>query len=321
MTHHLVGHLQRRSERTVRIVGVLEPLGQLRQQILNQLLALLQIDQQIVRVGKKDVIDVQHGDLVRLVVPLGDVVKVDRTVVRDEAHLGARIARQTVQMLDQRPAHRVQVAGLLGQRGYVQQEQVDCRLRWSEHVLRRSDELDRAGFDLGSPRWVTVRFRHRIVLELFRQFVHPVAQIALPLFAVHEEHERVDVRPAGPAAHDRVAGDHRQVVQIPKRMYQHAQRKSRLLQQLVRFRNLGQRAPENVRIAVDGLLERMVQVDDGRPHLARRQNVPVLEQIHRVVAPEPVEPTLDHVVLRVLLLVLLLLLLMLVLMNLLLLLG
>lgn len=91
-------------------------------------------------------------------------------------------------------------------------------------------------------------------------------------------------------------------------MYQHAQRKARLLQQLVRFRNLGQRAPEDVRIAVDGLLEGMVQVDDRGPHLIRRQNVPILEQIYRVVSPESVEAGLDHVVLGILMLLVVLLL-------------
>lgn len=96
-------------------------------------------------------------------------------------------------------------------------------------------------------------------------------------------------------------------------MYQHSEWKSGLLQQLVRLRNLGQRAPENVWIAVDRLLERVVQVDDRRPHLVRRQNVPILEQIYRVVSPEPVEATLDHVVLRILVLLMLLLLLVLVL--------
>lgn len=58
----------------------------------------------------------------------------------------------------------------------------------------------------------------------------------------------------------------------------------------------------------------MIQVDNRRPHLVRRQDVPVLEQIYRIVSPEPVEPTLDYVVLGILVLVLLLLVLLLLLM-------
>lgn len=49
-------------------------------------------------------------------------------------------------------------------------------------------------------------------------------------------------------------------------------------------------------------------MDDRRPHLVRRQDVPILEQIYRVVSPEPVEAALDHVVLRILVLLMLLLL-------------
>lgn len=48
-------------------------------------------------------------------------------------------------------------------------------------------------------------------------------------------------------------------------------------------------------------------MDDGRPNFIRRQDMPILEQIYRVVSPESVEAALDYVVLRILLLLLLLL--------------
>lgn len=165
-----------------------EARRQLLQQVPDQVLARGQIDEQIVRARQERIVHVHHGDLVRLIEVVVDAVEVHRRVVRNEADLGAGVARQLLQVLGQRGAQHVQVAGLHGDLGDVQQEQVDGRLRRAKlcgtitvgvnglvlllfalvahHVLGRSDELNRAVLHLGPTHHVAVRFAGRIVLEL-----------------------------------------------------------------------------------------------------------------------------------------------------------
>lgn len=56
-------------------------------------------------------------------------------------------------------------------------------------------------------RWL--ESRNKKGNDLILTFVDSVAQVALPLFTVDEEHERVDVGSAGPASHYRIAGNYR----------------------------------------------------------------------------------------------------------------
>lgn len=102
----------------------------------------------------------------RLVEPVSDVVKMHGTVKSDESDLRPSVSGQIVQLILNGLTSDLQVAALLRQRRHVQQEQVDSRLRWSQHVLRRSDELNCTRSDLGTSRWVAVCFTNGIVLEL-----------------------------------------------------------------------------------------------------------------------------------------------------------
>lgn len=85
---------------------VREPGWHLLQQVFDHFLAFLQIDQQIIGTRQEDVLDVDHGDLMRLIVALGDAVEMHGTVVRNDADLCTRIARNIVQLLAEQLAHR-----------------------------------------------------------------------------------------------------------------------------------------------------------------------------------------------------------------------
>jgi hypothetical protein len=177
-------------------------------------------------------VNFQHGDLVRLIVSLRDVVEVHGAVESDEADLSACIARQIVQLIEDRLAGDVEVAALLGQRRHVQQEEINGWLGRPQHVLRWRNEFDRAGTNFGSSRWIAVGFTHGIVLELLGDcrrkerivkspfessfqltFVDSITQIALPFLAIYEENEGIDVGSTHAAPDDGRAADHRQVLQ------------------------------------------------------------------------------------------------------------
>lgn len=214
-----------------------EPRRHLFQQVLDHVLALLQIDQQIVRTRQKDVFGVDDGDLVRLIETLGNAVKVHGTIVRNDADLCARIARYRFQIFAQQFAHRFQVAGLLRDQRHIQQEQIDGRLRRTQHVLGWSDEFDGARLDFGTTRHIAVRLAHRIVVELVGHcskgeqrdrrlviraqamlrcdrltFIDSITQIAFPLFAIDEVHKRIDVRAARAATNYRRTLDYGKVL-------------------------------------------------------------------------------------------------------------
>jgi hypothetical protein len=103
----------------------------------------------------------------RLIEAVGDVIEVHRAVERNKSDLSARIPREIVKLLGNRLTRDIEVSTLLSERRDIEQEEIDGRLGGSQHVLRRRDELDRAGANFGSTCWITVSFTHRIILELF----------------------------------------------------------------------------------------------------------------------------------------------------------
>lgn len=77
-------------------------------------------------------------------------------------------------------------------------------------------------------------------------------------------------------------------------MNDYAERQTRLLQQRIALRDFCQRAAHNAGIAVDGLVELIVQHNFRRRKRCRRQYMPVLHQINGILAPQTTETLLRY---------------------------
>lgn len=77
-------------------------------------------------------------------------------------------------------------------------------------------------------------------------------------------------------------------------MNENAQRKPRLLQQRVRLGNLRQRAPEDVCTAICRFMELMIELYRRWKNFRCGQNVTVLHEVDRLIAPHPIESLTDN---------------------------
>jgi hypothetical protein len=292
--HHLVGGLQRRPQRRVVVVAIVEAGGELGEEVGQQVDAVLQVDEEVVGTGEEDVVDFQDRHLVRLAEALAQREEMEGRVVGDDSDLGARVPRKILQFFEEDGAGALQVAALDGQAGDVEEEEIDGGLRGPQHVLRRGDVLDGARLDLGAARGVPVRLAHRVELEFFGELVDAIAKIAFPPFGVDEEHERVDVGATGATSHDHVALDDGQMGQVFERVDQDPQRQARLLQQRVTLRDLRHGATKHVGTAIGRVQHLVSQIHPRCLHLLPGQHVGVLQQIEMLVPPQFVEPSVGH---------------------------
>jgi hypothetical protein len=121
--HHLVGGLQRRPQRRVVVVAVVEAGGELGEEIGQQIDAVLQVDEEVVGTGEEDVVDFQDRHLVRLAEALAQREEMEGRVVGDDSDLGARVPRKILQFFEEDGAGALQVAALDGQAGDVEEEE------------------------------------------------------------------------------------------------------------------------------------------------------------------------------------------------------
>lgn len=104
---------------------------------------------------------------------------------------------------------RVGLTGIYSCVGHVNQEDVDEGLRWSDHVLCRSDKVDDGVVEFCTLPTVGWLVRSLVPIEELGYFVRQVAHAALPSVAVLQEgHVWIDVGPAPSATSDDGVRDH-----------------------------------------------------------------------------------------------------------------
>ena len=132
---HREGGLERGAEARAFGGGLLEHAGQAVEKGVDDVPALLQVDQQVVGGGDEELREVRHDQHLRTAQAALEVVVVDAVVEGEEAHLRARGPGQGIQRLGNGPGDALEHAAPDAGHGHVDDEEVAGGLGRADHVL------------------------------------------------------------------------------------------------------------------------------------------------------------------------------------------
>ena len=214
--HHLaanrldqrVGALQGRDE--ARLCGRLlrEIVRQVVEQVQDEIVALVEVDKEVLRLRHKELLRIRHDKHLRLLQDGLQVVELDVLIVCEEAHVHALTshARQQLLLDDtlERGARIRQVARLNSRLRNVESEAVGGSHRRPIHVLVDTQEVDSAAAELGAfvvVRAISISLNGALII--LGSHVDVATEGANPALAIIDPaHKRINVSTAFFASHD-----------------------------------------------------------------------------------------------------------------------
>lgn len=205
-----VGALEGRDE--ARLCGRLlrEIVRQVVEQVQDEIVALVEVDKEVLRLRHKELFGIRHDKHLRLLQDGLQVVELNVLIVSEEAYVHALTshARQQLLLDDtlERGARIRQVARLNSRLGNVEGEAVGGRHRRPVHVLLDTQEVDCSAAELGAFVVIrTIAISLNGTLIILGSHVDVTAEGTNPALAIVDPaHKRVDVGAAFFTSHDRL---------------------------------------------------------------------------------------------------------------------